>query len=199
MQLNPFASNFYENPAEGAMEYLDEIPGEIKPYYDPYIDAGQDSLQNLMRQYSILQNNPQAMMQMAGEGYKQSPGYLFNYNQGMNAANNAAAAGGMLGTPQHQQHASSMASNLANQDYYNYVDRNLGLYDRGLGGQEGINQMGYGASNELANSLGNNMMNQANMSYLGTANQNQANADMFNSLLGGAVAGGTAMFTGKPR
>jgi hypothetical protein len=102
----------------------------------------------------------------------------------MNAANAAAAAGGYLGNNQHQMNSASMASNLANQDFYNYLSKIMSLYGNGISGYEGINQIGYNASNELANSLGNNLMNQGNLAYAGAQNQNQSNSDLFNSLIG---------------
>lgn len=189
--MNPFDSPQYTNPADKAMPYLNQIPGQLKPYYDPYINAGQSSLSTLMNQYNTLLNNPGAVMAMAGQGFQQSPGYQFQMNQGMNAANNAAASGGMLGTGAHQVNAATIGSNLANQDYYNYLSKALGLFSQGLAGTEGLNQMGYGASNEYANTLGNNLMNQANMSYAGAQNQNQYNSDNYNRMMGlyGAGAG----------
>lgn len=191
MQLNPFSSSFYQNPANSAMPYLNQIPGTITPYYQPYVNAGTDSLASLMGQYQQLLNDPSAVMNKLGSGYTQSPGYQFNYNQGMNAANAAAASGGMLGTSQHQQNAANMASNLANQDYYNYLNQVQGLYGKGLTGEQGTMQLGYGASNELAQSLANNLMNQAGMAYAGQNSQNMANSSLFNQLLGlGSSAAG---------
>lgn len=181
--LDSILGNNNANPANAAMPYLDQIPGTLKPYYDPYINAGKTSLGNLMGQYQSLMN-PESIMKMLGSGYQQSPGYQFNMNQGMNAINSAAASGGMLGTPSHQQQAGSMASNLASQDYNNYFNNAMGLYGRGLSGQEGINQTGYSASDSLAQALAANLMNQGNMAYLGQANQNQSRGDLFGTLVG---------------
>ena len=181
MNLDPF----FDNPADSGMNYLNQIPGTITPYYQPYIDAGNQSLNTLMGQYNQLLSNPDAIMSMLGGGFQSSPGYNYQYNQAMNAANSAAASGGMLGTQSHQQNASQMASDLANQDYYNYLNHTTGLYNQGLSGMQGINQMGYGASNELAQSLANTLMSQAGMAYKGTANQNQANADFLGSAKSG--------------
>jgi hypothetical protein len=191
MNLNPF-SGLFKNPADSAMPYMSNIPGMIKPIYDPYMDAGKQSLATLMGQYGSLINDPNKIMNMLSSGYKQSPGYQFQMNQGMNAANNAAAAGGMIGTPSHQNQSASIASNLANQDFMNYLGSMMGLYDKGLGGMGEINKMGYGASNEYGNTLGNNQLNMANMAYLGRANQNSSNSNLFNNLLGlgGSVLGG---------
>jgi hypothetical protein len=191
MNLNPFKGPSFNNPADSGMKYLDQIPGTISPYYQPYVNAGQNSLSTLMNQYNTLLTNPGQTMNMLGSGFQQSPGYQFQMNQGMNAANSAAAAGGMLGTGAHQVNSANIASNLANQDYYNYLNKTLGLYGQGLSGTEGLNQMGYGASNELAQSLAGNLMNQAGMAYSGTQNQNQANADQYGRLMGliGGIGG----------
>lgn len=185
-----------KNPADAAMLYLEQIPGTIKPYYNPYINAGQGALTNLQQQYQSLLRNPGSFLSSLMKGYQQSPGYQFNMNQAMNASNNAAGAGGMLGTPAHQQQSATLASNLASQDYNNYLSQILQMYFGGLHGEEGLNQMGYGASNELANSLGNNLMNQGNLAFQGQANQNQSQADFWNSLLGavGAVGGSVSSF-----
>ncbi len=191
MNLNPFSSNFYVNPADKAMPYLNQIPQTITPYYTPTIEAGNQSLSEIMRQYSQLVSNPSQKFNDLSQDYQQSPGYQFQYNQGMNAANAAAAAGGYLGNNAHQMSAASMSSNLANQDFYNYLSKIMDMYGSGLSGYQGVNQMGYGASNELANSLGNNLLNQSNMAYSGAKEQNKANGDLFNSLL----SLGTGLFT----
>lgn len=180
------------NPADVAMPYLNKIPGTVKPYYDPYINAGNQSLSSLMGQYGNLINDPGALMNKMASGYQQSPGYQFNYNQGMNAVNNAAAAGGMLGTPSHQMDAGKMASNLANQDYNNYLGNVLGMYKTGLGGMGDVTHLGYGASNDLASILSSNLMNQAGLAFQGQANQNQSSNDLIGALT--KIAGGVSQF-----
>lgn len=183
------------NPATSAMPYLQQIPSTISPYYQPYINAGSSSLNQLMGQYTNLLTNPSMMLNNIGSGYTQSPGYQSQYNQAMNASNQSAAAGGMLGTPENQQQSAQMATDLANQDYWNYMNHALGLYQTGLSGEQGINQMGYGASNELANSLANNLQSEAGLTYAGQSEQNKIDAmnkasqdQMWGSLLGGAMS-----------
>lgn len=166
----------YSNPADAAMPYLQKIPGTITPYFQPYIDAGSSALNTLMGQYNTLLTNPAAIMNMAGSGFQASPGYQYQVNQGLYGANNAAAAGGMLGTAANQTNDASIASNLANQDYYNYLNHALGLYGMGLQGEQGINQMGFSASDQLADALAKNLMAEGGMAYAGQANQNQYDA-----------------------
>lgn len=185
------------NPADAAMPYFNQVPDTLNKQYDPYVQAGQGALGTLQGQYSQLVNDPNSLMKMLGAGFQQSPGYQFQYNQGMNAANNAAATGGMLGTPYHQQMASSMASNLANQDFYNYLGNTKDLYGRGLTGYEGLNQMGYNASDALASGLSANLMNQGQLAYQGQQSQNEAKQAGLQNLLGLAGGLGSMFFGGN--
>jgi hypothetical protein len=188
MNLDPF----YSNPANAAMPYLQQIPGTITPYFQPYINAGSDSLNTLIKQYQTLLNNPGQIISSAGAGYQKSPGYQFQYNEGMNGANAAAAAGGTLGTPEHQQEAASLSSNLANQDYQKYLEQALGLYGEGLKGEQGINQMGFKASTNLAEDLASNLASEGSLAFQGAEGQNAANGSMVKlaSMAAGGLLGG---------
>lgn len=193
-----FGGSSYKNPADAAQGYLNQIPGTITPYYQPFINAGNQSRDVLMGQYGDLVNDPGQKFAQFGQGFQQSPGYQFQYNQGMNAANSAAGAGGMLGTPMHQQNAASMASNLANQDYYNYMNNIMGMYNTGLGGYGNMHQTGYNASNELAQSLAASLTNQAGMAYAGQNNQNANKGSGMDNIIGGLTGALGSFFpTGK--
>lgn len=206
-----------DNPYDAASGYFNKIPGQISPYFNPYINAGRDSLgklqgqygtmmgqyQGVQNQYNDLMNDPSATYNWLAGGYQQSPGFNWQMKQGMNAANNAAAAGGMAGSPQHQQQAATMAEGLANQDFQNYMSRitgmyntglqgNQGMFNTGLQGMQGINNMGYQASDALAGALGSNLMNQGNLAFSGAAAQNQAQGQQWGDILGGL--GTLAMF-----
>jgi len=171
-----------DDPSKDAMGYLDQIPDMIKPYYQPYMDAGNKALPTLQQQYEMLINDPTAMMTQIGQGYTASPGYQYNVNQATNAANNAAAAGGMLGSPAEQQNMAQDISGIASQDYNTYMNQALGQYGVGLTGEEGINQMGYKANTGYANELADVQNSKANLSYAGGANQNMARNSRFNTM-----------------
>jgi hypothetical protein len=201
----------YQNPGDAGNQYVQKIPGVITPYYQPYIDAGNKSLstlqgqdQNLLGNYQGLQNqytqqmtNPGATLSQIGAGYQASPGYQWNLDQGEAAITNAAAAGGMLGTPQQQQYAGTLASNLANQDYNQYMQSALGvqqrgtqgaqhLYDTGYRGEQDINHMGYQASNQLAEGLAQALMAQAHLAYQGMASRNAYHESLAKGVFGAA-------------
>lgn len=174
----------FPDPAKKGHKYLDKIPDTIKPYYDPYIQAGTGALGTAQEEYNKLLQDPGAMLNQMGQGYQQSPGFQFALQQALQGSGHAQAAGGMAGSPQHEQQNMDIATQLANQDYNRYLQNVLGLYGAGLGGVGGLTQLGYGASNELANSLGQNLMNKAGLSYAGQANQNQMTGGLLGNFLG---------------
>jgi hypothetical protein len=176
----------WQNPSDSAMPYLNNIPGTMKPYYDPYINAGRGALNDVEGQYGRLTSDPGGRLNEIGQGYHESPGFKFALQQALQGGNHAAAAGGMAGSPMHEQQNMQMATNLGNQDYNNWMRNALGMYSQGLQGQQGIAQMGYGASNELAQSLANNMMSQAMLKYAGTQSENEHEQGGLGAFLGGA-------------
>ena len=177
------------DPSKKAMPYLQQVPGTVSPYYQPYINSGGQALNTLQGQYSNLINNPGGTMNQIGSSYQQSPGYQFSLQQALYGANNASAAGGMAGSPQGVQNDETLATNLANQDYYNYLNHALGLYGAGLEGEQGLNQMGYHASDALAKELSRNLYSEAGLSYAGQASKNASSQ----GLLGGLFGAGTTL------
>lgn len=129
------------NPSQGAMGYLDQIPGQY--------------------------TNPDMYNQIAGQ-YKESPGYQFRLKNAMQAGNNAAAAGGMLGSGQHQMGNEQMATDIASDDFYKYMQ----------------NRMGF--NQDMGSVLGQ----KAGYSYAGGQQKNQNHAQLIQQLLGLLGGGG---------
>lgn len=164
-------------------QYLNQIPDELKQYMMPYVSAGQGALGRVGSEYGNLLSDPNAIINRIGAGYHESPGYQWRLGQGENAINNAAAAGGMAGTAQHQQEAGQLAENLANQDYWDFVDKGLGLYGTGLQGEQGLAAQGATTAGDLSTSLANLLQGRAGLSYQRGLNQNQQNSDLMSSIM----------------
>ncbi len=92
----------HEDPTKKAGKYYDQIPDQLRKYLEPYINNGM---------------NPGDFLKKIGAGYQESPGFQFEKKQGLGSIENAAAAGGMLGTQGHQQQAGELSTQLANRDY----------------------------------------------------------------------------------
>lgn len=182
-----------EDPSKKSMKYLNKIPGTVSPYYDPFINAGNEALPTLQNQYGQLTNDPGAKYAELGQGYQSSPGYNFALQQALSASGNAAAAGGMAGSPMHEQQNMDVASNMANRDYDEYMRQVMGLYGTGLEGEQGLYNTGYRASDTLAKMLADNLQSQAGLSYAGTANKNANTMGTMGMLYGGGQQASTSM------
>ena len=180
------------NPADAAGNYYDQIPGEMKPYYEPFINAGTGALPNVQNAYQEMFSDPNAIIARLGAGYKESPGFKFRLGQSESAINNAAAAGGMAGSPQHQQQAGQLATDMSSDDYYKYLQNVLGLFGGGVQGEQGLVNQGYNASSELAQNLAQYLMSRGNLAYAGQQNQNERNAGAWGGLFGGLADIGSA-------
>ena len=180
-----------KNPEADAMNYYGQIPGMIKPYFNPYIQEGRGDLSALHGQVMGMLNDPSAILAQIGSHYHQSPGYQFGVDQATQGANRAAAAGGMAGSPAEQQQLAGHVDQLANQDYGNYMNRALGLHSQGLQGLQGLNQMGYNAATGLAGDLASNQMNMGNLANLSDQYKNQQSSGLMSGIGNtiGALAG----------
>lgn len=180
------------NPADAANKTIGQIPGQTQQYYDPYMQAGKGAMGDLQNRYKdLLGGNVQNQL---GENYKQSPGYQFKLQQGLAAGNNAAAMGGALGTPMHQQQSMQLGNDIASQDYNDYLKNQMGLYGLGLGGEEGVNKMGFEANKGMADTVGNALSQQGAYQFAGQAGKNAANAQNSGNLFSGlGMAASSAM------
>jgi len=187
-----FGGSGWKNPADSASEYMNQIPGELDTYLSPYINAGQQALPGLQDQYGQLMKDPGARMNQIGQSYHQSPGFQFAMQQALQGAGHAAAAGGMAGSPQHEQQNMTLATNLANQDYNQYLQNALGMYGTGLQGQQGLYDTGAKAGMSMGEDMASVLAAQAQNEYQRQAAENQHNSGFLGNLLGlgGAAIGG---------
>lgn len=174
-----------KNPADVANPFIAGIPDAVKQYLNPYMSAGGQAMGDLQKQYGGLINDPGGMLNKIGAGYQQSPGFKFALEQALGGANRAAAAGGMAGSPMAMQENQRVATGLANQDYNNWLGQATGMYGQGLQGLQGINAMGYGASNSMANAIAQAMAQQAAYKYQGQAAKNQQQSGAWGDIFGG--------------
>lgn len=177
-----------KNPADAAMPYISKIPGETSPYLDPYFQSGKGMLDPLNKQYMELMKDPAAVLNKMGQSYQQSPGYQNAIKQAMTAGSHAAAAGGMAGTPQHEYQSMEMATNLADQDYNNWLTNAMNLYGKGLSGGQSMTGMGMEAGKSMADIIAQTLAAQGGYSYAGQAAKNQNQQSLWNNIFSGIGA-----------
>lgn len=191
-----FGNKNKNNPANDAMKYLNQIPGQTGQYFQPWINKGNVASDKLSNQYNKMTTNPGDLYASLGKGYQQSPGYQFKLNQALDAGANASARGGMLGTPQDQQYAQQTAHDISNQDYEDYMNHILGIYGSGQQGLQGQQTIGANMSQDYGNSLANLLGQQAQYAFMGKQGQNQANQANWGNLFSGLGAMGTGYASG---
>lgn len=174
-----------KNPADKAMPYLDQIPGQTNPYMQPFFEAGKNALDPLQEQYTKLLSDPGALMNKMGESYKQSPGFKFALEQALGAGANAAAAGGMAGTPMNQFNQMETATGLTSQDFNNWLTHILDLYGKGLSGEEGMAGRGQEAGKNIADMIAQTLAQKGNLAFQGQAQKNENKM----GLMGGIAKG----------
>jgi hypothetical protein len=200
------------NPYDAGQQYYGQIPGMLQQYLGKYANQGDTAFNNqnyymnqgqqaggtLSDQLNGLVNDPTAKMRQWGSTFQASPGFNWQVGQATGAANRAAAAGGMAGSPMEQQQLATTVNGLANQDYYNYLNHAQDLYGSGIaglqnqynmGGQIGQNMYNTAAqmTNSLAQNLGAAYMNQGNQAESGSNWDNQNTAGSLGSIAGGAA------------
>lgn len=185
---NLFGGGHHSNPANKAMPYLNQIPGQTQQYMQPYMQAGQSTLPYLQQQYGQLMQDPSARLNQIGAGYQQSPGLNFAIQKALEASGRGAAASGMAGSPQHQEQNIDLATGYANRDYENFMNHALGLYGGGLSGGQNLVSGGQRAGQSMADMIAQTLAQQGNLAFQGQAQQNQNRNDMFGSLFQGAGA-----------
>lgn len=105
----------------------------------------------------------------AYRGFKETPGYQFQLDQGLDAVKAMAATRGGFRTPRTAQALMTFGQGLANQEYGNYMNRLAGVTDMGMGAAGNQAQAG----NALAANGGNTIMaggNAAANGFIGAAN-----------------------------
>jgi hypothetical protein len=180
-------SLFMKDPSTAANKYYGQMEKQTGQYLNPYIQQGLGSMGQLGGQYGNLINDPSAMLAKFGAGYKQSPGFQNQMKQALAGAGHAAAAGGMAGSPQHEQQNMELASDLSAKDYNNYMNQVMGLYGQGLQGQQGLANMGFGASRDMANNIAQMLEQQAQAAYQQQASKRSGFSNFISGL--GGLAG----------
>jgi hypothetical protein len=198
------------NPADAAMGYLNQIPGAVQPYYQPFIESGRQAEGMTNPIYEQMSRSPGAFIEQLMQGYTPSRGYRFKQGEMERAMRNTAAHGGFVGTPYNQQQQAELTQGLLSEDMQQFLQNLLGAQQMGLGGQERRINRGYEASTGYGDILGSNLGAQAGLGYQGQAGQNQMNADIFGQrmanrtarrnaglgFLGNLIGGGARMMGG---
>lgn len=159
---NMSGSGQMQNYAQQGIDASNQGYNQAQGYLQPYQQGGQQAYGQYQDWLGQMQN-PTQYYNNVMDSYSMSPAAQFQLEQGTQAANNSAAAAGNIGTPAAQKALMRYSQGLANQDMQNYFNNVQGISNLFGGGLNTLNQMGYGASNQMAN---NSMMNSQQIAQL---------------------------------
>lgn len=185
-----------EDPSKAANKYLSQIPGIGKQYYNPFIDRGARAGNTLEGEYGKLMN-PTSFMDDIMKNYQLSAGATYERDKLGKGIGSTAAAGGFAGTPEHQRSYGEMADKIMSGDMQQYLQNALGIYGKGLSGEEGFFNKGFDASSSLADLLGGNLASQGTLAFQGATQKNANQTALFNAIAK-ALSTGTGAMVGGP-
>ena len=162
-----------DNPYDASAAYLDQIPEIQQQYLGMYNRGGHVLYPSLGAGYGQMALHPGKTQARLGESFEADPGYQWQLDQELQANDQAMAAGGMSGSPQSQQFAEQTAQGFADKSYNNFMNRQLGIMEGGLGGLQGLENQGFKASGQMANSMTDYLYNRANLA--GAQAKNRSN------------------------
>lgn len=171
----------YQDPGKAAGGWLNQIPGYLNNAFQPWMTGGLNSFHQAQGAYGNMLNPTQLMGQI-GSQYKASPGYNWQVNQALGAANRSAAAGGMAGTPAEQQSIAQAVNGMAGNNYYQYMQNALGEYNQGAGGLENQANLGFNAANQYGTDMSQYLMSRGNLAYADAQNQNKKNSSIWGAV-----------------
>lgn len=166
----------YTNPSDPAMDYVQQIPETVKPYYDPYIALGRGAARTMAPVYQQMITDPQGYYSGIMGGYEESPNYQYQQAVMNQSMQGDAASGGYTGTEYDQARQAAATQALLSRDQEQYYRDVTGAQQQGLAGGQRFFDTGYRASDTLANILAKNLGAQAGLAYKGAAWDNQMEA-----------------------
>lgn len=144
---------------------LGQIPGEIAPYYDPYIEQGQRAGEQIEDLSGQMAQDPGDYISSLMGGYEETPFYKMQREMMTQAAANTAAAGGTRGNPLDQKRQQEITQGLLYQGMQPYMQNVLGAQQMGMGGLQSLFSPGFEASTRFGGDISNIMGTQAQLTF----------------------------------
>ena len=161
---------------------LQDVYGQQSSNLNPYLQAGQQGLQQLLAGTGQGGNLTQQFTAPSAEDARNQPGYQFALQQGMKALQNSAAASGQLQGGGNLKAITQYAQGLADTNYQNVYNNAFNTFQanrqnnlQNISALTGLGQFGTGQYNTAASQYGQ----AANQNYLQSGLQQGQNS--FNS------------------
>lgn len=173
---------------------------------NPYIQRGNTAYQAYIDALN-QGKNPNDLYNQFASSYKESPEALAMMQVGQKNANNAAAAGGMLGSGAEETAAANLAQSTRATDFDKYMNNMYGTRSEYLRGQSKLDAQGFNASNSLMQTMQKYFEDMAKAKGAQDTGRSQGLSgllgtglgiagDIFGGPIGGAVGGAIGSYFG---
>lgn len=142
------AAQDQEEAIRRAMQQEQQYLGQSTGYMQPWWQAGQKALPEYQEALGRMKDPNAFINQMMG-GYQQSPFAKFQEHQGIQAANQGAAASGMLGSGAQQKALAQFSQDLSSKDMQQYLQNQMGVWGNYMGGLGGLSGQGMQAGKQM--------------------------------------------------
>lgn len=205
-QIEPTVRGVYDPYRRHGFDAENALPGKYGQMYQEY--ANNDTPE----QYGEMSNDPMEFINNIMRGYTPSEGYKYKEKRMTDAARATGAAGGFAGTELDRESQAEMIKGILGGDMQEFLNNVLGTQKYGLEGRERYNERnmlgkeraraldaaseenrsnrGFIASHDLANILGSNLGQQADLSSMGSRQSqsirgeaNRNNMNMFGRMM----------------
>lgn len=201
MALTKTAMDRAAKTGTGQAQAISTAGADAQKYYDPYVSAGNALLGSMTSNpaYGTTDNSyvDKAENALTQSTLEQTPGYQWQYSQGMQAATNSAAARGLANSGAAMKGASTFANGLADSTYQNQFNDQLAANSSAQGNLQNTFTrqnalLGYGANaaSASANNETNTALNSASAQMAGVGASMSGTASMANSLTNGLTGFG---------
>lgn len=184
---------------QNGINSINQNYGQGRDALNPYQQAGTNALGNYQNWAQNMQN-PTDYYNNIMKNYNMSPAAQMNAQYGQKAMNQAAAAGGMVGSPSQQEQIGRFMNNLVNTDQQQYFNNINGINNQYGAAQGNLMGQGYGAANGINNSYmgqGNALAGLYNNMGQAQLQQQMAQANGINNMIGMGVNGFLGSGMGK--
>ena len=169
------------DPYKDYMKQYQDWVNKAQNVQNPFVNAGTGAIGDYQKWLSGMQDPSKFINNMMGQ-YQESPWAKYQQNQAMHAGQNAASAGGLIGSTPYMQQAQQSAHDISGQDMGNWMQNVLGINNQYGQGQNNLINYGSNAANALTNLYGQSARDMGEAAYGKRLGKNQ---DFWNMINGG--------------
>jgi hypothetical protein len=176
--ISGILQGLFGNSGAGYEEAANQMQKNLQQganYLAPYRNAGEQAIPQLQQWMQQFQN-PQEFLSNVFSKYETSPFAKNQMAQAQRGANNAASAGGLLGSTAHMREAGNIANQVTSQDMQQYLNNFLGVGNNYGQGLNSLFQGGLSAANSTAGLFGQNARGLGEL-YGGAANGKESDSN----------------------